>query len=111
MVMALHQRIILLKWERVASVLSCHFGPHIGFGRSGHFLTIQYHFHCPPFFFFLFFFFFFFAISWAAPMAHGGSQAGGLIGAVATSLRQRRSNAGFEPLLQATPKLTAMPDP
>ena len=32
------------------------------------------------------FFLVFFAISWAAPMAHGGSQASGLIGAVATGL-------------------------
>ena len=51
-----------------------------------------------------------FAISWAAPMAYGGSQARGLIGAVATSLRQSHSNAGSEPLLRATPQLTAMPD-
>ena len=33
-----------------------------------------------------FFFFGLFAISWAAPMAYGGSQARGLIGAVATGL-------------------------
>ena len=45
------------------------------------------------------FFFGLFAISWAAPMAYGGSQARGLIGAVATSLCQSHSNAGSEPHL------------
>ena len=52
-----------------------------------------------------------FAISWAAPAAHGGSQARGPIGAVATGLRQSHSNAGSEPRLQPTPQLTATPDP
>ena len=44
----------------------------------------------------LFFFFFFclFAFSRAAPMAYGGSQARGLIGAVATSLHQSHRNTG-----------------
>ena len=56
------------------------------------------------------FFFCLFAISWAAPVAYGGSQARGLIGAVATSLRQSHSNAGSEPHLQPTPQLMAMPD-
>ena len=51
------------------------------------------------------------AISWAAPAAYGGSQARGLIGAVATGLRQSHSNAGSEPRLQPTPQLTATPDP
>ena len=59
---------------------------------------------------FLVFFLSFFAISWAAPMAYGGSQARGLIGAVATSLRQSHSNAGSEPRLQPTPQFTATPD-
>jgi len=65
----------------------------------------------------LIFFFFFFlsfvvvvAISWAAPAAYGGSQARGLVGAVATGLRQSHSNAGSEPRLQPTPQLTATPD-
>ena len=40
--------------------------------------------------------FFFFAIFWAAPMAYGSFQARGLIGAVATGLRQNHSNAGSE---------------
>jgi len=51
-----------------------------------------------------------FAISWAAPAAYRGSQARGLIGAVAASLRQSHSNAGSEPHLRPTPQLTAMPD-
>ena len=50
------------------------------------------------------------AISWAAPAAYGGSQARGLIGAVATGLHQSHSNAGSEPRLQPTPQLTATPD-
>ena len=58
-----------------------------------------------------FFFFSLFAISWAAPVAYGSSQARGLIGAVATGLHQSHSNAGSEPRLQPTPQLTAMPDP
>ena len=39
------------------------------------------------------------AISWAAPSAYGGSQARGLIGAVATGLRQSHSNTRSEPCL------------
>ena len=50
------------------------------------------------------------AISWAPPAAYGGSQARGLIGAVATGLRQSHSNVGSEPRLQPTPQLTATPD-
>ena len=45
------------------------------------------------------------------PRHIGGSQARGLIGAVATGLRQSHSNAGSEPHLQPTPQLTAMMDP
>ena len=52
-----------------------------------------------------------FAISWPTPMAYGGSQDRGLIGAVAASLRQSHSNAGSEPCLSPTPQLTATPDP
>ena len=51
------------------------------------------------------------AISWAAPAAYGGSQARGLIGAVATGLHHSHSNAGSEPRLQPTPQLMATPDP
>ena len=56
-------------------------------------------------------FFCLFAISWAAPAAYGGSQARGLIRAIAPSLRQSHSNAGSKLHLQSTPQLTAMPDP
>ena len=59
---------------------------------------------------FFFFFLGLFAFSWAAPVAYGGSQARGPIGAVATGLRQGHSNAGSEPRLQPTPQLTATPD-
>ena len=52
------------------------------------------------YFYFLFFLSFFFAISWAAPAAYGGSQARGLIWAVATSLRQSHSNTRSKPNLQ-----------
>ena len=44
-------------------------------------------------------------------MAYGGAQARGRIGAVAADLRQSHSKAGFEPRLQPTPQLMAMPDP
>jgi len=56
------------------------------------------------------FFFGLFAISWAAPVAYGGSQARGPIGAVASGLRQSHSNSGSEPSLQLTPQLTATLD-
>ena len=49
---------------------------------------------------------FIFAFSRAAPAAYGGSQARGLIRAVATGLRQSHSNMGSEPRLQPTPQLT-----
>ena len=55
--------------------------------------------------------FFFLVFSRIAPTAHGGSQARGLIGAVAASLCQSYSNAGSEPRLRPTPQLTATPDP
>ena len=53
----------------------------------------------------------FFAISRTAPAACGGSQARGLIRAVATSLCQSHSNVGSELHLQPSPQLMAMPDP
>ena len=61
--------------------------------------------------FFFILFFCLFAISWAAPTAYRVSQARGLIGAVATRLRQSHSNEGSELRLQPTPQLTTMPDP
>ena len=62
-------------------------------------------------FFYFFIFFVFLLFLWAAPAAYEGSQARGLIGAVATGLRQSHSNSGSEPSLQPTPQLTATPDP
>jgi len=47
----------------------------------------------------------------AAPTAHGGFLARGLIGAVAASLCQSHSNARSELRLQLTPQLTATLDP
>ena len=44
-------------------------------------------------------------------MAHGGSQAKGLIRATAASLGHSHSNAGSKPHLRPTPQVTAMPDP
>ena len=44
------------------------------------------------------------------PVAHGGSQAWGRIGAVATGLCQRHSNSGSELCLRLIPQLTATPD-
>ena len=60
---------------------------------------------------FLMFLSFFFAISWAALMAYGGSQARGLIISLATGLHQSHSNVGSELRLRPTPQLTATPDP
>ena len=46
--------------------------------------------------FYLFIYFFgLFAISWAAPVAYGGSQARGPIRAIATGLHHSHSNAGI----------------
>ena len=61
-------------------------------------------------FFFLSFFFFlllFFCLLRATPVAYGGSQAKGLIGATAAGLRQSHSNTRSEPRLQPTTQLTA----
>jgi len=63
------------------------------------------------FFFFLLYFFCLFAFSSASPAAYGGSQARGLIGAVATSLCLSHSNARSELHLRTTLQLTATPDP
>ena len=50
------------------------------------------------YFLFIYLFFVFLLFLWAAPAAYGGSQARGLIRAVATGLRQSHSNAGSEPI-------------
>ena len=60
--------------------------------------------------FFCFLFFCFFVFSRAPPTANGGSQAMGLIGAVAASLRQSHSNARSKPRLRPTPQLMATLD-
>ena len=72
-------------------------------------LWLQVHYKCT----FLNFFFFFLSLPFLGPLpaAYGGSQAGGLTGAVAAGLHQRHSNSGSEPRLQPTSQLTATPDP
>ena len=57
------------------------------------------------------FFFFFFLLFRAIPVAYGGSQARGLIGAVAAGLHYGHSNGGSEPHLPPIPQLMAMTDP
>ena len=52
-----------------------------------------------------------FAFSRAALVAYGGSQARGLIRAVAAGLRHSHSNARSEPRLRPTLQLMATPDP
>ena len=55
--------------------------------------------------------FFFLVFSRPAPVACGGSQARGLIGAIAAGLHQSHSNEESEQRLWTTPQLTAVPDP
>ena len=57
------------------------------------------------------FFFVYLFVFRAAPMAYGGSQARGHIGATAASLFHSHRKARSEPCLQPTPQLMAMPDP
>ena len=57
------------------------------------------------------YFFFFFVFSRAAPTAYGGSQARGLIKAIAAGLHHSHSNARSKPCLQPTPQLMATQDP
>ena len=57
------------------------------------------------------YYFLFFVFSRAAPATHGGSQARGLIRAVATGPGHSHSNVGSELRLQPTPQLTATLDP
>ena len=53
---------------------------------------------------------FFFWLFKAAPSAYGGSQARGLVGAVAASLCHSHSKVGSELRLRPTLQLTATPD-
>ena len=62
-------------------------------------------------FFKLLLLFFVFCLFRAAPMAYAGSQARGLIGAIAAGLHQSLSNSGSEPCLPPALQLTATPDP
>ena len=55
-------------------------------------------------------FFVFMLFLWATPTAYGGSQARGLIRAVAPGLRQSHSSTGSEAHLQPTPQLMTTPD-
>ena len=57
-----------------------------------------------------FYIFIYFCLFRAAPMAYGGSQARGLIGAVEASLHHSHSNAGSTVHLRPTPQLMATPD-
>ena len=61
--------------------------------------------------FVILFYFCLFAISRAAVMTYGGSQARGRIGTAATGLHQNHSNMGPELCLRPTPQLRAMLDP
>ena len=56
-------------------------------------------------------FFFSFGLFRATPVAYGGSQARGPIGAVVPGLHHSHSNSGFEPHLLPIPQLRAMLDP
>ena len=57
------------------------------------------------------FLFFFLPFLGPLPITYGGSQARGLIRAVASGLRQSHSNSGSKPHLRPIPQLTATPDP
>ena len=59
---------------------------------------------------FVCFLFFVFAFSRATHVAYGGSQAKGLIRAVAAGLYHSHSNGGSKPRLRPTPPLMSMPD-
>ena len=61
--------------------------------------------------FFFSFFFSVFCLFRAILTACGGSQARGLIGAIAAGLHHSHSNMGSEPSLRPTPQLTATLDP
>ena len=61
--------------------------------------------------FFFCLFFCFICLFRAAPAAYEGSQARGLIRAVAVSLHHSHSDSGSELCLRPTPQLTATPDP
>ena len=57
------------------------------------------------------FFFSFCCLFRAIPVAYGGSQARGRIGAAAAGLHHSHSNTRSKPPLPPTPQFTATPDP
>ena len=57
------------------------------------------------------FIFLFVCLFRSAPMAYGGSQARGRIGATTAGLCHNHSHARSEPHLRPTPQLMEMPDP
>ena len=68
-------------------------------------VTQNTYFYLFIYFYFLFIYFCLFAVSWATPMAYGGFQARGQIGAVSSGLCQ-----SHKPRLQPTPQLTVTLD-
>ena len=60
---------------------------------------------------YILFIFWSFCLFRAIPTAYGGSQARGLIRAIAAGLRQGHSNTRSKPRLRPTPQLMATPDP
>jgi len=62
-------------------------------------------------FYFLLLFFIFLSFSRATPMAHAGSQARCLIGAIAAGLHQSHSKVRCHLSVRPTPQLMATPDP
>ena len=63
------------------------------------------------FFIYLFIYFVFLPFLRPLPVAYGGSQASGLIRAVAAGLHHSHSNSRYEPPLRPTPQLLATRDP
>ena len=76
-----------------------------------HWRELQVQRFCLGFGLFFVFVFLSFCLFRATPAAYGGSQARGLIGAVAAGLCQSHSNTGSKLRLQLTPQLMAMLDP
>ena len=61
--------------------------------------------------YYAFFYIYLFVFLGPHPVAYGGSQARGWIGATTTGLCHSLSNVGSELCLKPTPQLMAMPDP
>ena len=107
--MDMYEYVFMHTYECIYVYVSYNFAPlHYNISWISLHATFMSPFHTPFLFIFIFVFFAFFR---AAPVAYGAFQARGLIGAVATGLRQYHSNAGSEQGLQPTPQLSATPDP